>query len=141
MQESDANSVTIDNIVIEEIPEPSTIIPTNNQIIHGTFKTRSGRNVTPKQPWSPSKPGQSGLNVPLDTEIDSEDESEPCCICGQQSPPSLKSNPNLVIVKWVKCSHNVCTPWVHLQFCHPKTSVGKNEHFLCPCCENSQSEM
>ena len=137
-------SVEIDGILFEEFDNPcvETVVLTE-PVPKGKGKkscTRSGRKITPKTPWSPSKPGVSGLNVPVpDTDSESDD-SQPCCVCNQQSPPSLKNSMQLVIVNWGKCSSVNCSHWVHLKYCHAKNSVSKTETFFCPCCERGNSE-
>ena len=114
-------------------------------------KTSSGRTVKFQTPWSPSKPGPSAIilgssspvinSSPNDDDDDNEeDDSEPCCVCQQHSPPALQNYANLTIVNWAKCSTRTCAHWVHLQYCHPKTRVARNEKFFCPCCSNTQSE-
>ena len=109
-------------------------------------KSSSGRVVKPRILWSPtSKPGPSAIHVDNSQsdhsdEDDDDDESDPCCVCQQSSPPNLHNSTALVIVNWAKCSIRQCNHWVHLRFCHDKTTVARNEKFLCPCCENTLSE-
>ena len=41
---------------------------------------------------------------------------------------------------WSNSSADICPHWVHLKFCHKKISVSQNEIFLCPCCDQGESE-
>ena len=128
-----------------EIVEDITEEPVLETLVIAT-KTGSGRSVKPKLVWSPSRPEPSTIIIQNDdnqnqSQSDDDDEdSEPCCVCQQHSPPALQTCTNLTIVNWAKCSVHGCGHWVHLRFCHTKTSVARNRKFFCPCCENTQSE-
>ena len=142
------SSVIIDGITIEEFENVAIIEqetgaekmePLKKKPTVSNVQTKSGRKIKSKQPWSPSTPGTSGLNRNFVQDSDSDtdvDDSQPCCVCNQQSPPSLKKSRQLVIVNWAKCSTITCNHWVHLKFCHQKLQVSKAESFFCPCCEN-----
>ena len=114
-------------------------------LIRVPSKSYSGRSIKPRMPWSPSKPGPSGLAINIlanqgDSESSDDEDSEACCVCKQNSPPALQQLSGLKIVNWVKCSNISCGHWVHLQFCHEKVTVGRTEMFSCPCCPSTQSE-
>ena len=106
-------------------------------------QSSSGRSIKAGVPWSPSKPGPSAFNVedsPTYSESSDDEDSEPCCVCNQHSPPALRNFTTLKIVNWAKCSTRSCGHWVHLQVCHKKITVRRNEKLYCPCCSNTQSE-
>ena len=142
------NSITIDGFTFEELENCAVEIDNNDgsdveKELNSVAHTRSGRLVKSKKPWSPSKPSTSGLNINLAQDYDSDediDDTQPCCVCKQQSPPNLKQTTQLVIVNWAKCCTDSCDHWVHLKFCHLKEKVSRTENFYCPCCEQALSE-
>ena len=124
----------------------SSLCPSSEQeLIKVQSKSHSGRSIKPRMPWSPSKPGPSGLSSNIlanlrESDSSDEEDSEACCVCKQSSPPALQQFSGLKIVNWAKCSNISCGHWVHLQFCHERVTVGRTEMFSCPCCPSTQSE-
>ena len=60
-------------------------------------QSSSGRSIKARVPWSPSKDSTTF------SETSDDDESEPCCVCNQHSPPALQNFSTLKIVNWAKC--------------------------------------
>lgn len=104
-------------------------------------KENARPNIIPDAPKvHPSpRPSTSGLfcinannNSAQDTDMDDDDDDEPCCVCGQHSPPNLSKKPFLKIVNWAQCDK--CDHWVHLGFCHSKTVIRRGDDFVCQHC-------
>ncbi|KAH3853048.1 hypothetical protein DPMN_095571 [Dreissena polymorpha] len=69
-----------------------------------------------------------------DTDDDALDDTVPCCVCKQITPPDLSLHPHLKIVNWAQCDK--CDDWVHLAFCTTVRLVRRQSEFVCPKCED-----
>ncbi|KAH3815081.1 hypothetical protein DPMN_143600 [Dreissena polymorpha] len=68
-----------------------------------------------------------------DTDYDELDDTVPCCVCKQITPPDLSLHQHLKIVNWAQC--DICDGWVHLAFCTTVRVVRRHSDFVCPKCE------
>ena len=77
-----------------------------------------------------SKPDQSVINS--ESDCDSTDESEKCCVCNKWEPAVLKLKPYVTFVQWGECDD--CGHWCHLSFCVPERVIRRGDKFKCPHC-------
>ncbi|KAH3854394.1 hypothetical protein DPMN_096935 [Dreissena polymorpha] len=82
-------------------------------------------------------PSTSGLQInrpdvamETDTDDDGLDDTLPCCVCKQITPPDLSLHPHLKIVNWAQCDK--FNGWVHLAFCTTVRVVRRQSEFVCP---------
>ena len=86
----------------------------------------------------PQLPGTSAIFVSQTSEnsddLESEDDSSVCCVCGLFSPQQMRDRPYIEFVKWAQCDR--CSHWVHLKYCCKVLVIRRGTTFLCPCCTN-----
>ncbi|KAH3726520.1 hypothetical protein DPMN_052387 [Dreissena polymorpha] len=109
------------------------------EITSDSYKNELATDTSKITPSSPL-PSTSGLQInrpdvsmKTDTNDDELDDTVPCCVCKQITPPDLSLNPHLKIVKWAQCDK--CDGWVHLAFCTTVRVVRRQSEFVCPKCE------
>ena len=62
-------------------------------------------------------------------DLDSDDDSSVCCVCGLFSPKEMRDKPYIEFVKWAQCDR--CS-----KYCCKALVVRRGTIFLCPCCLN-----
>ncbi|XP_045169024.1 uncharacterized protein LOC123531825 [Mercenaria mercenaria] len=91
-------------------------------------------------------PGPSHINLLLDTDSNTDDsdddmpDEDKCCVCKLFQPAQLKNCVSLVITKWAQCDSPGCKHWTHLIYCCKQRVIRRNDTFICPCHDQTNTE-